>query len=104
MRDITKKKTWRNQKYLEWVKSQPSCISGFPADDAHHLKGHGFGGTVKAPDWATIPLTREEHTDFHNSPITYWEVEHGSQLEHVARTLGKAIEQGIIRIKDYEPS
>lgn len=98
MKDLTKKKTWRNQKYLDWLKSQPSCISGLPADDAHHIKGHGFSGTTKAPDWATIPLTRQEHTHLHYTGYKRWEQAHGSQLEHVARTLGKAIEQGIIKI------
>lgn len=103
MKDLTKRKAWRSQKYLDWVKTQPSCISGLPADDAHHIKSHGMGGTVKAPDWAVIPLTREEHTRFHSMGVVKWEAVFDSQLEYVARTLGKAIEQGIIKIKDYEP-
>lgn len=101
MKDLTKHKTWRCQEYLDWVKARPSCISGQPADDFHHIKGHGMGGTVKAPDWAVIPLTREEHSWFHSPAggcIT-WEKTHGNQLEHVARTLGRAIELGIITIQ-----
>lgn len=105
MKDLTKHKTWRSDKYLEWVKSQPSCISGLPADDFHHIKGHGMGGSVKAPDWATIPLTREEHSWFHSPAggcIT-WEKTHGNQLDHVARTLGRALEEGILSIKGEKP-
>jgi hypothetical protein len=93
---LTKNKAWRSETYLAWVKQQPSCISERPSDDAHHIKGHGFGGTVKAPDWAVIPLTREEHTYIHNIGATTWERTYGSQLDYVARTLGKAIQEGII--------
>ncbi len=95
-----KQKAWRCRKYLDWVKEQPSCVSGLPADDAHHIKGHGLGGTVKAPDWAAIPLTREEHTNYHFIGLSRWEEKHGSQLEHVAKTLGKAIQAGVISIKE----
>ena len=103
MTDLTKYKTWRSEKYLAWVRTQPSCISGMPADDAHHIKGHGMGGSVKAPDWAVIPLTREEHTLFHFVGHKRWEQANGNQLEHVARTLGRAIELGVITIKGEKP-
>ena len=99
MKDLTKLTLWRSRAYLDWVKQQPSCISGLPADDPHHLKGHGYGGVV-APDWAAMPLTREEHTTFHNMGWQTWEEEHGSQWQHVAKTLGKALDDGIIRIKE----
>jgi len=33
--------------YTDWVKKQPSAISGLPADDPHHLIGHMTGGTDK---------------------------------------------------------
>ena len=94
------KRTWRCQSYLDWVKTLPSCISGWPSDDAHHLKGHGMGGTIKAPDWATIPLTRDEHRRFHDIGWRTWELQHGSQLEHVARTLSKAIQAGKLQWVD----
>lgn len=94
--NLTKNKAWRSETYLAWVKQQPSVLSGLPSDDPHHLKGHGFGGTIKAPDWAVIPLTREEHSRFHATGIRTWEEQHGSQLEYVAFTLGKAIQEGII--------
>lgn len=102
MKDLTKHKTWRSETYLEWVRTQPSCISGAEGTEPHHVKGHGLGGSVKAPDYMTIPLTREEHSWFHSPAggcIT-WEKTHGNQLEHVARTLGRAIELGIITIGD----
>ncbi len=76
-----KKKPWKNKKYLIWVKEQNSVLSGYPADDAHHILGHNLAGGVKAPDWATIPLTRAEHTLLHSSGHNAWEKIHGSQLK-----------------------
>ena len=96
---LTKHKAWRSETYLAWVKQQPSVISGIePAGDSHHVKGHGMGGSVKAADWATIPPTRGEHSWFHSPAGGWqtWEALHGNQLEHIARTLGKAIHEGII--------
>ena len=67
-------------------------LSGAPSDDAHHIIGHGMGGIgTKAPDWAVIPMTRGCHTTFHNkrdSTISH------HQWRWVAKTLGKAIEEG----------
>ena len=89
----------RSLAYRNYVKSLPSVVSGLPADDAHHVKGHGMGGAgLTAPDWATIPLTRGEHEEFHRLGAQQWEMKYGSQLEHVARTLGRAIDDGIIRL------
>ena len=98
-RQIVQKETrWRNRAYLNYVKSLPSVLSGLPADDAHHVKGHGMGGAgLTAPDWATIPLTRGEHEEFHRLGAQQWEMKYGSQLEFVAKTLGRAIEEGVLR-------
>lgn len=98
MIDLTKHKTWRSEKYLAWVRTQPSVVSGQEGTEPHHIKGHGMGGSVKAPDYMTIPLTREEHTNGHAIGWKTWEKLHGSQLEYVARTLGRAIEEGVIKL------
>jgi hypothetical protein len=95
---LQKRKPFRSEEYLSWVESLPSCISGQPADDAHHMKGHGMGGTTKAPDWAVIPLTREEHTLFHHLGWETWEAKHGSQWEYVAKTVGMALDSGILKV------
>jgi len=90
-----KQKVWRNQKYLDWVKTQPSCISQRPADDAHHMKGHGYGGSV-APDYTAIPLTRDEHTNFHNIGFRDWEDQYQDQRIYAALILFKALDEGVI--------
>lgn len=81
-----KENAWRSNSYIKWLKLQPSIISGLPADDPHHIKGHGFGGSVKAPDWAVLPLTRDEHTELHGPQgIEAWEERHGSQVDLLMR-------------------
>lgn len=83
--------TWRNAAYLSWVRSLQCCMTGVePAGDAHHgigLKMSGMG--MKAPDWTAMPLTRIQHTYMHNSPDLW-----PDQWEYIARTLGRAIEDG----------
>ncbi|MDF9101674.1 DUF968 domain-containing protein, partial [Escherichia coli] len=39
-----KRRRWVNEKYTRWVKTQPCACCGKPADDPHHLIGHGQGG------------------------------------------------------------
>ena len=90
-----KSAVYRNAAYTRWVKSQPSVISGLPADDPHHLIGHGQGGEgTKASDLYVMPLTRAEHDDLHRSWHD-WEAIHGSQWRFVAETLQRAILDGV---------
>jgi hypothetical protein len=91
-----KKKTFRARWYLDWVKQQPSAISGLPADDPHHLIGHCTGGT-KASDLLTFPLTRIEHGILHGKGYQTWEKMWGSQWKYVSLTLALAIESGIFK-------
>ncbi len=78
-------KPWRNRKYLDWVKAQNCIVSCQPADDPHHIIGHGFSAMgTKAPDWATIPLTRMEHNNLHYNRSN-WEYQNGSQVALLMR-------------------
>lgn len=88
-----KEEVYRNKEYTDWVKTLPSVISGLPADDPHHLIGHGTGG-MKVSDLFTFPLTREEHTELHNMGWQSWEEIHGSQWEYVAQTMEIAVKSG----------
>lgn len=86
---------WTNDKYLQWVKSQPCCVCGATSDDAHHLIGHGQGGTgTKAHDLFTIPLCRVHHSELHKDP-NGWEREHGSQIILLFKFLDRSIGLGV---------
>ncbi|EJF1946166.1 DUF968 domain-containing protein [Salmonella enterica] len=82
--------------YTQWVKCQPCCGCGKTADDPHHIIGHGFGGTgTKACDLLVIPLCRVCHDALHKDTRA-WEMQHGSQLLWLARTLNRASGIGAI--------
>ncbi|BDH46418.1 hypothetical protein TUM12370_24620 [Salmonella enterica subsp. enterica serovar Choleraesuis] len=91
-----RRRRWDSAKYLQWVKTQPCVVTGKPADDAHHLIGHGQGGMgTKAHDLFTFPLSRGEHTALHNDPVE-WERQNGTQLEWVLRTQDRALALGVL--------
>jgi len=82
--------------YTQWVKRQPCCGCGQPADDPHHIINNGFGGTgTKACDLLVIPLCRVCHDQLH-ADTNEWEKQHGSQLLWLARTLNRASGIGAI--------
>ena len=86
-------KRYRNAKYLSWVRSLPCSICGGEAGQAHHIIGVGkmSGMGLKAPDWAVMPVCGMCHGIVHSMPI-HWD----NQWEFITRTLGKAIEEGIL--------
>jgi hypothetical protein len=87
---------------MDYVRSLPSCVSGKPAEQTHHIKGYspitGSGGAIKGDDLFVIPLTREEHHEGDRIGWESWEAKHGSQLEHWAKMIREAHRLGIIRI------
>lgn len=91
-----KRRRWVNEKYTRWVKTQPCACCGKPADDPHHLIGHGQGGMgTKAHDSFTIPLCRKHHRELHNDPVKF-EQKYGSQLEMLKSVLDLAFALGVL--------
>lgn len=92
----------RSRKWLQYVKSLPSVVSGQPADDPHHIKGYshltGSGGAIKGDDLFVIPLTRQEHDEGDRIGWESWERVHGSQLEHWARIVRQAVKDGVLKL------
>lgn len=87
---------YENKKYLEWVRKQPCCLCKFPGPNhPHHIKGVGYlsGVGLKAPDWATMPLCLSCHNSIHRIDN---KINLNIQWEWLARTLGKAVEQGVL--------
>jgi len=58
---IPKKPRQTSQDYLKWIRSQPSVVSGKTPCEAAHLHSRGAWGS----DYSAIPLTHEEHQEFH---------------------------------------
>jgi hypothetical protein len=92
---MMKIKAFRSDKYLKWVKTQPCVMCGEQSDDAHHITGTGglSGMGMKPPDIYTMPACRIHHTIIHQSPEV-WE----DQWQWIARTMAKAIEEGVLKV------
>ncbi|MBC1189236.1 DUF968 domain-containing protein [Kluyvera sp. SCKS090646] len=91
-----KRRRWVNEAYTRWVKTQPCEGCRRPADDPHHIVGHGMGGTAtKAHDLFVIPLCRECHDELH-AGVSAFEQKHGTQLEMLLRFLDRALAIGVI--------
>jgi hypothetical protein len=100
---MIKQKKYRSKKYTQWVKKQPSAISGYQADDPHHIIGNGQSATgTTASDLFTFPLTRPEHNELHQHGWRQWELRWESQWKYVAKTLKTAIAKQIIDFKTVE--
>jgi hypothetical protein len=82
----------RDEKYLAWVRTQPSCISGQLGCVAHHVISKRFS-SQKTSDYMAIPLTDAEHKKLHES-WPEWEKVHGEQRMHSLATLLNAIAAG----------
>lgn len=77
----------RNWKYLAWIRSLPSAVSGIEgACEAAHTGSDG-GMRQKASDYSCIPLTIEEHREYHQIGKAAFERRHGIDCQDIARDL-----------------
>lgn len=53
-----------DEKYLQFIRQQPCCVSGRTPVDPHHFLTGGMG--TKGSDYATVPLHREYHNAIHD--------------------------------------
>lgn len=91
-----KRRRWENEKYTRWVKTQQCMCCNNPADDPHHLIGHGNGGMgTKAHDLFVIPLCRAHHDMLHADTVAF-EEKYGSQLVLLFRFLDRALAIGVL--------
>lgn len=91
-----KRRRWENEKYTRWAKSQTCACCNQPADDPHHVIGHGQGGMgTKAHDLFVIPLCRAHHDELHRDPVAF-EAKYGSQLTLLFRFLDRALAIGVL--------
>ncbi|WP_149015480.1 DUF968 domain-containing protein [Escherichia coli] len=74
----------------------PCACCGKPADDPHHLIGHGQGGMgTKAHDLFVLPLCRKHHDELHADTVAF-EEKYGSQLELIFRFIDRALAIGVL--------
>lgn len=89
-----KPQRWSSKKYEAWAKTLPCCLCHASGpSECHHMKGKGnmSGVGLRAPSWASMPLCRSCHDYVQKvAPAQQW--------EFVARTLGRAIEEGILKM------
>nr|WP_217500325.1 DUF968 domain-containing protein [Kosakonia sacchari] len=91
-----KRRRWENEKYTRWVKAQQCMCCNNPADDPHHLIGHGNGGMgTKAHDLFVIPLCRAHHDALHADTVAF-EEKYGSQHVLLFRFLDRALSIGVL--------
>ncbi len=69
-------KAKRDPKYLAWVRKMPSLISGRTPCDACHTGSDG-GMSQKASDFSCVPMTREEHQEYHRIGKAAFERKYG---------------------------
>lgn len=65
-----KKKSVKNNDYLEYIRNKPCCsCSNPPKNDPHHWSRTGKKGGMgaKTDDYRTVPLCRECHDHWHNT-------------------------------------
>ncbi|AUU88792.1 hypothetical protein C2U55_06725 [Enterobacteriaceae bacterium ENNIH3] len=91
-----KRRRWENPTYTRWVKAQRCACCNNPADDPHHIIGHGQGGMgTKAHDLFVLPLCRAHHDELHRDPVAF-EAKYGSQLTLLFRFLDHALAIGVL--------
>ena len=76
------------RKHMARVADLPCCVCGYQPVQVHHLIGRNMRGLAqRSHDVFTIPLCGSHHHDLHQYGWRTWERQHGSQLDHLARTL-----------------
>lgn len=91
-----KRRRWESPTYTRWVKAQRCACCNNPADDPHHVIGHGQGGMgTKAHDLFVLPLCRAHHDELHRDPVAF-EAKYGSQLTLLFRFLDHALAIGAL--------
>lgn len=98
-----KVKPARSKKYMEWIKTQPCCLTGFRATeylgvDPHHEEQEGNSGTsTKACDSRCVPIRHDLHQRMENpghSRASVWSEYGKSPEEEIERLKALWLQQG----------
>ena len=76
----------RDRKYLSWIRTLPSAVSGQLGCEAAHTGSDGGMG-MKSSDHSCIPLTHEEHREYHQIGKVAFEQKNGIVCANVVQSL-----------------
>lgn len=82
----------RSPRYRAWIRSLPSAVSGIEGPrriEAAHT-GNDGGTAHKASDYSCIPLTVEEHREYHQLGRARFEAKYGIDCADLVRRLNHA--------------
>lgn len=96
MLTIPREEPLRSDAYLAWVRTLP-CVQCQvrPCGTAHHMIDHGRHGQAKESDFLSMPICHQHHMELH-AGVQEWEATFGLQPLHIARTLERAIREGVL--------
>jgi Protein of unknown function (DUF968) len=78
----------RNWKYRAWIRTLPSAVSGQEGCEAAHTGSDG-GMRQKASDYSCIPLTPEEHREYHQIGKADFEAKYGIDCATLVKRLNR---------------
>lgn len=76
----------RNWRYRAWIRTLPSAVSGAEGCEAAHTGDDG-GMAMKASDYSCIPLTVEEHREYHRVGRAAFERRNGIDCRELTKRL-----------------
>ena len=76
----------RDWKYRAWIRTLPSCVSGRPGCEAAHTGDDG-GMRTKASDYTCVPLTWEEHREYHRLGRKAFEAKYEIDCQAIVKRL-----------------
>jgi hypothetical protein len=78
----------RDWRYRAWIRSLPSAVSGYRGSEAAHTGTDG-GMSMKASDFSCIPLTPEEHREYHRIGKRAFERKHEIDCQRIVERLNE---------------
>ena len=87
-RRLRREKPIRDWQYRAWIRTLPSAVSGQYGCEAAHTGSDG-GTSQKASDTTCIPLTPEEHREYHRIGRREFERRHELHIDRLVRDLNR---------------
>lgn len=82
----TRKGPPRDEVYKTWIRTLPSIVSGLMLCEACHTGDDG-GMSMKASDYSCVPLTTEEHREYHRVGKAAFEQGYGLNFARACKAL-----------------